>query len=100
MLDAGARSTAALARIIPTTGSAARTVETRFALPANAAGAHAARFVRPVAIGAECCAQLPMPRVAVKTDVNGNYLWVGGRGREGAKSGASSLRQARTTTTR
>lgn len=75
-LDAGGAAVdGALTRIIPTTGSAARTVETRFALPANTtvpAGAFLSGQLRL----AQSAAPITVPRVAVKTDVNGSYLWV------------------------
>lgn len=80
-LDAGgAAIDGALARIIPTTGSAARTVETRFALPANTtvpAGAFLSGQLRL----AQSAAPVAVPRVAVKTDINGNYLWVVAEGK-------------------
>lgn len=64
-----------LSRIIPTTGSAARTVETRFALPANTT-VPAGAFLSGQLQLAQSTAPVAVPRVAVKTDVNGNYVWV------------------------
>ncbi len=66
---------AKLSRIIPTTGSAARTVETRFALPANS-GVPAGAFLSGQLQLAQSNAAVAVPRVALKTDVNGSYLWV------------------------
>ena len=64
-----------LSRIIPTTGSVARTVETRFSLPANS-GVPAGAFLSGQLQIAQNIAPITIPRVAVKTDVNGNYVWV------------------------
>ena len=64
-----------LSRIIPTTGSAARTVETRFLLPANS-GVPAGAFLSGQLQIAQNNAPITIPRVALKTDVNGNYVWV------------------------
>ena len=64
-----------LSRIIPTTGSAARTVETRFLLPANS-GVPAGAFLSGQLQIAQNIAPITIPRVALKTDVNGNYVWV------------------------
>lgn len=64
-----------LSRIIPTTGSAARTVETRFLLPANSA-VPAGAFLSGQLQIAQNVAPVAIPRVAVKTDVNGSYVWV------------------------
>jgi RND family efflux transporter MFP subunit len=66
---------ASLARIIPTTGSAARTVETRFALPANTT-VPAGAFLSGQLQLAQSVAPVAIPRIAVKTDVNGSYVWV------------------------
>jgi membrane fusion protein, multidrug efflux system len=75
-LDNGGRSIdATLARIIPTAGSAARTMETRFALPADS-GAPAGAFLSGQLVLSQNNAPVAIPRVAVKTDVNGNYVWV------------------------
>jgi len=75
-LDAsGAAIEGALARIIPTTSSAARTVETRFALPANATVPAGAFLSGQLAL-AQIAAPVAIPRVAVKTDVNGAYVWI------------------------
>lgn len=63
-----------LSRIIPSTGSAARTVETRFLLPANS-GVPAGAFLSGQLQIAQSVAPVAVPRVAVKTDVNGNYVW-------------------------
>ena len=64
-----------LSRIIPTTGSAARTVETRFLLPANS-GVPAGAFLSGQLQIAQNIAPITIPRVAVKTDLNGSYVWV------------------------
>ena len=64
-----------LSRIIPTTGSAARTVETRFSLPANS-GVPAGAFLSGQLQIAQSVALIAIPRVALKTDVNGSYVWV------------------------
>ena len=75
-LDAGgAQIEGKLSRIIPTTGSAARTVETRFSLPANSA-IPAGAFLSGQLQLAQTTAPITIPRVALKTDVNGNYVWV------------------------
>jgi membrane fusion protein, multidrug efflux system len=73
--SSGAQITGTLARIIPTTGSAARTVETRFALPASS-GVPAGAFLSGQLQLAQSNAALTIPRVAIKTDVSGNYVWV------------------------
>ena len=64
-----------LTRIIPTTGSAARTVETRFSLPTNS-GVPAGAFLSGQLQIAQSNAPVTIPRVALKTDVNGSYVWV------------------------
>ena len=75
-LDAGgAQIEGKLSRIIPTTGSAARTVETRFSLPANSA-VPAGAFLSGQLQLAQRSAPITIPRVALKTDVNGSYVWV------------------------
>jgi membrane fusion protein, multidrug efflux system len=75
-IDNGGRSIdATLARIIPTAGSAARTMETRFALPANS-GIPAGAFLSGQLVLSQSDTPIAIPRVAVKTDVNGNYVWV------------------------
>ncbi len=75
-LDNGGRSVeATLVRIIPTAGSAARTMETRFALPADS-GVPAGAFLSGQLVLSQNNAPVAIPRVAVKTDVNGNYIWV------------------------
>ncbi len=75
-LDAGgAQIEGKLSRIIPTTGSAARTVETRFSLPANSA-VPAGAFLSGQLQLAQSTAPITIPRVALKTDVNGSYVWV------------------------
>ncbi len=75
-LDAGgAQIEGKLSRIIPTTGSAARTVETRFSLPANSA-VPAGAFLSGQLQLAQSSAPITIPRVALKTDVNGSYVWV------------------------
>ena len=71
----GAQIEGKLSRIIPTTGSAARTVETRFSLPANSA-IPAGAFLSGQLQLAQTTAPITIPRVALKTDVNGNYVWV------------------------
>lgn len=74
-LDAGGNAVeGALTRIIPTTGSAARTVETRFALPA-ATTVPAGAFLSGQLRLSQSTAPIAVPRVAVKADVNGNYVW-------------------------
>lgn len=75
-LDAGgAQIEGKLSRIIPTTGSAARTVETRFSLPANSA-IPAGAFLSGQLQLAQSTAPITIPRIALKTDVNGSYVWV------------------------
>ena len=75
-LDAGgAYIEGKLSRIIPTTGSAARTVETRFSLPANSA-VPAGAFLSGQLQIAQSSAPITIPRVALKTDVNGSYVWI------------------------
>lgn len=75
-LDTGGASVdGTLTRIIPTTGSAARTVETRFALPADS-GIPAGAFLSGQLRLSQSSAAVAVPTVAVKTDVTGNYLWV------------------------
>lgn len=75
-LDAGgAYIDGKLSRIIPTTGSAARTVETRFSLPANSA-VPAGAFLSGQLQIAQSSAPITIPRVALKSDVNGSYVWV------------------------
>ena len=71
----GAQIEGKLSRIIPTTGSAARTVETRFSLPANS-GVPAGAFLSGQLQLAQSSAPVTIPRVALKTDVNGSYVWV------------------------
>lgn len=71
----GAAVEGTLARIIPTTGTAARTVETRFALPANTT-VPAGAFLSGQLQLAQSTAPVAIPRVAVKTDINGNYVWI------------------------
>ena len=71
----GAQIEGKLSRIIPTTGSAARTVETRFSLPAHSA-IPAGAFLSGQLQLAQTTAPITIPRVALKTDVNGNYVWV------------------------
>jgi RND family efflux transporter MFP subunit len=73
--NGGAALEGTLARIIPTTGSAARTVETRFALPADTT-VPAGAFLSGQLQLAQSVAPVAVPRVAVKTDVNGAYVWV------------------------
>ena len=75
-LDAGgAYIEGKLSRIIPTTGSAARTVETRFSLPTNSA-VPAGAFLSGQLQIAQSSAPITIPRVALKSDVNGSYVWV------------------------
>jgi len=75
-LDAGgAQIEGKLSRIIPTTGSAARTVETRFSLPANSA-VPAGAFLSGQLQLAQNSAPITIPRAALKADVNGSYVWV------------------------
>ncbi len=73
--SSGATIEGALSRIIPTTGSAARTVETRFSLPA-ASGVPAGAFLSGQLAFAQSTAAVAIPRVAIKTDLNGNYVWI------------------------
>ena len=75
-LDAGgAQIEGRLSRIIPTTASAARTVETRFSLPANSA-VPAGAFLSGQLQLAQSSAAITVPRIALKTDVNGSYVWL------------------------
>lgn len=75
LLDAGGNAVeGTLTRIIPTTGSAARTVETRFALP-SASTVPAGAFLSGQLRLSQSTAAVAVPRVAVKTDVNGSYVW-------------------------
>lgn len=75
-LDTGGTSVeGTLTRIIPTTGSAARTVETRFALPADS-GVPAGAFLSGQLRLSQANAAVAVPNVAVKSDVSGSYLWV------------------------
>ena len=71
----GATVVGALSRIIPSTGSAARTVETRFSLPA-ASGVPTGAFLSGQLALAQSTAPIAIPRVAVKTDINGKYVWI------------------------
>ena len=73
--SSGATIVGALSRIIPTTSSAARTVETRFSLPA-ASGVPTGAFLSGQLALAQSTAPIAIPRVAVKTDLNGNYIWI------------------------
>ena len=73
--SSGATVVGALSRIIPTTSSAARTVETRFSLPA-ASGVPTGAFLSGQLALAQSTAPIAIPRVAVKTDINGNYIWI------------------------
>ena len=73
--NSGATVVGALSRIIPTTSSAARTVETRFSLPA-ASGVPAGAFLSGQLALAQSTVPIAIPRVAVKTDLNGNYVWI------------------------
>ncbi len=73
--SSGATIEGVLSRIIPTTSSAARTVETRFSLPA-ATGVPAGAFLSGQLALGQSTAPITIPRVAVKTDLNGNYVWV------------------------
>ncbi len=73
--SSGATVEGALSRIIPTTNSAARTVETRFSLPA-ASGVPTGAFLSGQLALAQSTAPIAIPRVAVKTDVNGKYVWI------------------------
>ncbi len=75
-LDTGGTSVeGVLTRIIPTTGSAARTVETRFSLPADS-GVPAGAFLSGQLRLSQSSAPVAVPSVAVKTDVAGSYVWV------------------------
>ena len=71
----GATVEGALSRIIPTTSSAARTVETRFSLPA-ASGVPTGAFLSGQLALAQSTVPIAIPRVAVKTDLNGKYVWI------------------------
>lgn len=73
--SSGATVEGALSRIIPTTNSAARTVETRFSLPA-ASGVPTGAFLSGQLALAQSIAPIAIPRVAVKTDLNGKYVWI------------------------
>jgi membrane fusion protein, multidrug efflux system len=73
--SSGAAIVGTLSRIIPTTGSAARTVETRFSLPANS-GVPAGAFLAGQLQIAQNVVPIAIPRAALKTDVNGSYVWV------------------------
>ena len=73
--SSGATVVGALSRIIPTTSSVARTVETRFSLPA-ASGVPTGAFLSGQLALAQSTAPIAIPRVAVKTDVNGKYVWI------------------------
>ena len=73
--SSGAIVEGALTRIIPTTSSAARTVETRFSLPA-ASGVPTGAFLSGQLALAQSTVPIAIPRVAVKTDVNGKYIWI------------------------
>ena len=73
--SSGAMVEGALTRIIPTTSSAARTVETRFSLPA-ASGVPTGAFLSGQLALAQSTVPIAIPRVAVKTDVNGKYIWI------------------------
>ncbi|MCZ2134529.1 MAG: efflux RND transporter periplasmic adaptor subunit [Burkholderiales bacterium] len=75
-LDAGdAAVSATLTRIIPTTASAARTVETRFALPPDTS-VPAGAFLSGQLRLSEQTVPVAVPRLAVKQDVNGSHVWV------------------------
>ena len=71
----GAMVEGKLSRIIPTTTSAARTVETRFSLPAASVVPTGAFLSGQLALG-QRFSPIAIPRVAVKTDLNGNYVWI------------------------
>ncbi len=73
--SSGATIEGALSRIIPTTSSAARTVETRFSLP-TASGVPAGAFLSGKLAFAQRVVPVAIPRVAVKTDLNGSYIWI------------------------
>lgn len=73
--SSGAMIEGALSRIIPTTSSAARTVETRFSLPASS-GVPAGAFLSGQLAFAQSTAPVAIPRVSVKSDLNGNYVWI------------------------
>ena len=73
--SSGATVEGVLSRIVPATGSAARTVETRFSLPA-ASGVPTGAFLSGQLALAQSTAPIVIPRVAVKTDVNGKYVWI------------------------
>ena len=72
--SSGATVEGTLSRIVPTTSSAARTVETRFSLPAPS-GVPTGAFLSGQLALAQSIAPIAIPRVAVKTDVNGKYVW-------------------------
>jgi membrane fusion protein, multidrug efflux system len=72
--NGAAKVEAKLARIVPAASAGARTVETRFALPAGS----------PIPAGAFLSGQLALsqktvpvaiPRIAVRGDGSGNYIW-------------------------
>jgi hypothetical protein len=73
--SSGAVIVGTLSRIIPTTSSAARTVETRFSLPAGS-GVPAGAFLSGQLQLSENVAPIAIPRAALKADVNGNYVWI------------------------
>lgn len=88
----GAQIEGKLSRIIPTTGSVARTVETRFSLPTNT-GVPAGAFLSGQLQLSQRNVPISVPRVAVKADINGSYVWVvndGKAARRRVKIAASS----------
>jgi membrane fusion protein, multidrug efflux system len=65
---------ASLSRIIPTAGSNARTIETRFALPANS-NVPSGAFLSGKLELAQSKTDVAVPRVSVRSDGNGSYIW-------------------------
>ncbi|TAG49682.1 MAG: efflux RND transporter periplasmic adaptor subunit [Betaproteobacteria bacterium] len=65
---------ATLSRVIPSTGSSARTIETRFALPSNSS-VPAGAFLSGKLEIAQTKAAVAIPRVAVRSDGSGSYVW-------------------------
>jgi RND family efflux transporter MFP subunit len=71
----GASIPASLSRIVPTTASSARTVETRFTLPTESA-VPAGAFLSGKVVLSTSQAPVTVPRSAVRADSSGNYVWL------------------------
>jgi membrane fusion protein, multidrug efflux system len=71
----GATVDATLTRVIPTTASSARTVETRFSLPTNSVVPAGAFLSGKVELSTSK-ANVAVPRVAVRSDNSGSYVWI------------------------